>query len=331
MPAPAQSRRDGRPGELARIGAGRHQIPCPRACRLPQHGLARHQPGGDRRARTAPGARASCWRTARQRTATRPGGGPGTARRTRADRRSGPRPRASGPGPGGGRASSAAPSALCPTAGRRCDPSPQLTRDQRPVHVRRSGAAGRPAGPGPSPRSGCPGWPRRAARSRRSGRPVGPGRWTSAPSPSGSEQVPVPTSVPAGQPRAGLAAEVRPRSRSWRTPRRAARAAPRPGRRSLPGSHSSSSSQNATSSVSSASTPVLRAPARPGVRLLTSTRTRRVGQAAVGQAAVRLAAVVHDHGPQPGPGSPGRAPRPARPAAGRAGPGSGSPRRRQAS
>ena len=44
-------------------------------------------------------------------------------------------------------------------------------------------------------------------------------------------------------------------------------------RRSLSGFHWSSSSQNATSSVSSDRMPVLRAPARPGVRQFVSTST----------------------------------------------------------
>ena len=46
---------------------------------------------------------------------------------------------------------------------------------------------------------------------------------------------------------------------------------------SLPGSHSSSSSQNATSSPSAARVPLLRAPANPGVRALRITRTARAG------------------------------------------------------
>ena len=46
---------------------------------------------------------------------------------------------------------------------------------------------------------------------------------------------------------------------------------------SLPGSQVSSSSQKATHSVSSARMPVLREPARPGVRPLAMTRTRRPG------------------------------------------------------
>jgi hypothetical protein len=46
---------------------------------------------------------------------------------------------------------------------------------------------------------------------------------------------------------------------------------------SLPGSQVSSSSQNATSSASEASSPLLRPPARPGRRVLLITMTGRCG------------------------------------------------------
>ena len=76
---------------------------------------------------------------------------------------------------------------------------------------------------------------------------------------------------------------------------------------SLPGSHSSSSSQNATSSPVAARMPVLRAPASPGVRLLRDHPDRAVRVARqLGQRPVRLGLVVTPRRPRSGPGSPGR-------------------------